>query len=485
MEKLLTRKNLLNFSLIVLFYHVSMTLIPWFEFIFPMYIADYILLGLTAAGWILHFAQRETRTRPKPIMIILTAFMVWLVISCVVMTIRYDNDWVSYNFAPSASSPVSPGMNAAVSLLFVFPLGIALAKEKAKPKESEQEKNSEKEKDTLKLGKILLHTFLLIWTAWITIVLITIFTGNTLHTTSGGTIGMVNNNLQLNGHYNIAGSWEMTFFLLCCFMAIQSKSRAWKCVYIASTLIHFIALMLTNSRASIYAAWPGFVALMGILAFLKTNKFKTPKRLLWALAAAAVAAAAYYLLRKGVYALYGTCIQQQYTGERKFFDYYGTLFTGRETIWKYTIKGLFSDPYITIFGVSPKSTRDLFVQASNGALSDSYTHNQFLEVAAAMGLPGLALFLSWGSFIARDTWKMYFTEKRWTILLCLPVIFVALLAANMMEAHLLFCEHMNGYVFFLLGGMIYGAMNGEAKKQELLSEPEGETPCTKETHKAG
>ena len=128
MEKLLGKKTLLNFSLIVLFYHVSMTLIPWFEFIFPMYIADYILLGLTAAGWILHFAQRETRTRPKAIMIILTAFMVWLVISCVVMTIRYDNDWVSYNFAPSASSPVSPGMNAAVSLLFVFPLGIALAK---------------------------------------------------------------------------------------------------------------------------------------------------------------------------------------------------------------------------------------------------------------------------------------------------------------------------------------------------------------------
>ena len=81
------------------------------------------------------------------------------------------------------------------------------------------------------------------------------------------------------------------------------------------------------------------------------------------------------------------------------------------------------------------------------------------RLAAAMGLPGLALFLSWGGFIARDTWKMYFTEKRWTILLCLPVIFVALLAANMMEAHLLFCEHMNGYVFFLLGGMIYGAMS--------------------------
>jgi len=466
MEKLLGKKNLLNFSLIVLFYHVSMTIIPWFEFILPMYIADYILLGLTAAGWILHFAQRETRTRPKPILIILIAFMIWLVISCVVMTIRYDNDWVSYNFAPSASSPVSPGMNAAVSLLFVFPLGIALGKAKAKPKEAEQEKdsekekNSEKEKDTLKLGKILLHTFLLIWTAWITIVLITVFTGNNLHTTSGGTIGMVSDKLQLNGHYNIAGSWEMTFFLLCCFMAIQNQSKPWKCIYIAATAIHFIALMLTNSRASIYAAWPGFVAMMGIVAFLKTNKLKTQKRLLWAIAIAAVAAIAYYLLRKGVYALYGACILKEYISAREFFDYYGnTLFTGREEIWKYTIKGLFSDPYITIFGVSPKSTRELFVQASNGVRTESYTHNQFLETAAAMGLPGLALFLSWGGFIARDTWKMYFTEKRWTILLCLPVIFVALLAANMMEAHLLFCEHMNGYVFFLLGGMIYGSMN--------------------------
>ena len=455
MEKLLGKKNLLNFSLIVLFYHVSMTIIPWFEFIFPMYIADYILLGLTAAGWILHFAQRETRTRPKPIMIILIAFMIWLVISCVVMTIRYDNDWVSYNFAPSASSPVSPGLNAAVSLLFVFPLGIALAKEKEKPK----------------VTSVLIHAFLLIWTAWITIVLITVFTGNTLHTTSGGTIGMVNNKLRLNGHYNIAGSWEMTFFLLCCFMAIQSKSRAWKCIYIAATLIHFVALMLTNSRASIYAAWPGFVAMMGIVAFLKTYKLKTQRRLLWALAAAALAAAAYYVLRNGVYALYGACSHREDISARRFFDYDGnTLFTTRETIWKYTIKGLFSDPYITIFGVTPKSTRELFVQASNGTLSDSYTHNQFLEIAAAIGLPGLALFLSWGGFIARDTWRMYFTEKRWTILLCLPVIFVALLAANMMEAHLLFCEHMNGYIFFLLGGMIYGFMSTSSTCYDQVTE---------------
>ena len=486
-SRVFNRKNLLGFSMIVLFYHLAMTIIPWFIYSWPMFIADYILLGLTSAGWLLYFGWQRRTIRLQPAILILLGFLIWLLVSCIVMTIRWDNDWVGYNFIPTIASPTSPGFNAAVTILFVFPLGIALARET--------------DGTVLKLGKGLLHGFLLGWTVWMAVVLITVMQGKTMTAPSGGTIGMVNSNLELNCHYNITGSWEMTFFMVCCFMALKCKGIPWKGVYGLAAVIHYFALILSNSRASTFAALGGFAVLAGVAVFLVLEKRKVPRSVLLALAAAVIAAVGFYFMRYPVFSLYGASVNHftapavsvaadagnasgadsgadastaadagnagvssgASSGQdyriREFAPSSGSLLSGREEIWKYTVQGLFADPQVTITGVTPKATRDLFMQASEGRRTDSYTHNEFLEIAAAMGLPGLLLFLVWLGIIVRDTWRMYFTRKRRTLLLILPVIFVTLLAANMMEAHLIFCEHLNGYVFFLLGGMIYGAMS--------------------------
>ena len=48
-------------------------------------------------------------------------------------------------------------------------------------------------------------------------------------------------------------------------------------------------------------------------------------------------------------------------------------------------------------------------------------------------------------------------------MLCIPVMFLVLLAANMMESYLLFYNYLGGYMFFLLGGMLHGYVNGPAR----------------------
>ncbi len=451
MEKpLFNRKYLLGFSMIVLFYHLAMTLVPWFVYSWPMFIADYVLLGLAAGGWLLYWGWNRTFAKPKPVMIILIGCLVWLLVSCVVLTVKWDNDWVGYNFIPTMSSPTAPGFNAAVTILFVFPLGIALIREK--------------DNSILKLGKALMHGFLLGWTVWIAVVLFTVMQGGTLQSSGGGNIGMMNGTLEMNCNQNITGSWEMTFFLLCCFMALWCKKVPWKCVYGLAAVLHYFALILSDSRASIFAALPGFMALAGIAVFLKLKKKKTLHRILWALLSALIAGVAFFYLRRAVFAIYHACLGQQsgYTGTEFLSGSGAYHLSGREEVWEASVKGIFSNAYTMIFGVTPKSTGDLIAQASDGAVVVSYTHNEFLEIAAAMGLPGLAIFLVWLGIAVRDTWRMYFVRKEWTLMMCLPVVFAALLAANMMEAHLIFCEHLNGYVFFLVGGMIYG--NGKARK---------------------
>lgn len=451
-SRVFNRKNLLGFSMIVLFYHLAMTLVPWFIYSWPMFIVDYILLGIMASGWLLYWGWNRIFAKPKLVMIILIGFLVWLLISCMVMTVKWDNDWVGYNFIPMMTSPTAPGFNAAVTILFVFPLGIALAREK--------------DVTILKLGKVLLHVFLLGWTVWMAVVLITVMQGKSMTAPSGGTIGMVSGSLELNCNQNITGSWEMTFFLLCCIMAIWCKKVPWKYVYGFAATTHYITLVLSNSRASIFATMPGFMALAGIAVFLKLGKKKTLHRVLWALLMALISGVAFFFLRRTVFALYNACIGQQSSGytSAEFLTGGGSFhLSGREEVWAASVKGIFTDAHTMIFGVTPKSTSDLIRQASDGKVITSYTHNEFLEIAASMGLPGLALFLVWLGMAVRDTWRMYFIRKEWTLLLCVPVAATALLLANMMEAHLIFCEHLNGYVFFLLGGILYGAMNKPRK----------------------
>ena len=92
----------------------------------------------------------------------------------------------------------------------------------------------------------------------------------------------------------------------------------------------------------------------------------------------------------------------------------------------------------------------MLTQVSGKPFTATYTHNEFLEVAAGIGVPGLCMFVAWLVILAIDTWKMYFVRKERSMMLGIPVMFLVLLAANMMESYLIFYNYLGGYLFFLL-----------------------------------
>lgn len=437
MERLLNKTVLITFGLFTLLFHASVSLLQYFIDINGLLIVDYIILGLIAIGAILYFGKQQIPIRFQPAQVLLILFIIWNILSCISMSIKYNNDWVDYN-GPSM-------LSTAVSLLLAFPLGYVLIRE---------EKNT--------VGNIILHILLVSWTIFIAYVLISVFQGQKIITPNGGVIRMTKRSLQLNCNRNTTGALEMLFLLGCVLMAFRSKRHSVRLFYGLSSVIHYVALTLSNSRASIYATMIGFVALIGFSVYARTEK--KPHRLLISIIAALLAGAAFYLLSNPVFRLYSVSSGAKISARSALKD--ATLH-GRTTIWKCAIEGIFTSIRTALFGVTPVSITEMITQMSDGKIQNMYTHNQFLEVAAGIGIPGLCIFLAWFALIIKDIYKLFFIRKDRTLFLAVPVIILTLMLANMVESYLLFYFYFSGFVFFLLCGMLHGRVNEPAKGKQL------------------
>ena len=97
-----------------------------------------------------------------------------------------------------------------------------------------------------------------------------------------------------------------------------------------------------------------------------------------------------------------------------------------------------------------------------------YTHNQFLEIAAGIGIPGLCLFLAWFFIMLKDMYKLFFVQKDRTFFLLIPVLILSIMLMNMAEALLVFMYHISGFAFFLLCGILHGRVNKPAEAGRLF-----------------
>ena len=441
-ERFLTRKNLVSFGFIALFLHVLVSVQMYFFEAKWLFVVDCVCLGLLGFAAVLYFAKEQRPVRIQPAQTILCAFFLWYIISCLSMTITFKSDWVEYNAEPMRYT--------AVSLFLAFPLGYVAIREK---------KNA--------VGEILLHTALLGWTVFMLFILINAFQNRSIPLPNGGAIYMQKGSLWMNAHRNTTGAWEMVFFMGCSFMAFFSKKRWLKAIYIVASVIHYVGLTFSNSRASILATMAGFAALTGIYIYLRLEKKNKKHSLLIAIGSGLAAGAAFYFLRTiAVYPLYSSAIGAKESG-RVIINTDDTSFSGRTRIWGWAISGITSSFRTFMFGVTPPSITEMLSQVSGKPFTETWTHNEFTEIAAGIGVPGLCLFIALLVILAIDTWKMYFVRKEKSMMLGIPVIFLVLLAANMMECYLIFYNYLGGYLFFLLGGMLHGYMNEPIRAARL------------------
>ena len=441
MQRVITKKNLISFGLITLFVHVLVSLLSNFINIYLISIVDSILIGVLSFATIIHIAKQQTPIRFQPAQILLILFMAWFVFSCISMSITYDNDWVNYNSICM--------LNTAVSMFLAFPLGYVMIRE-----------------ENNQFGKVLLHILLLSWTLFIAFVLIRVFQGGEIITPNDGIIRM-KIGLELNCHYNVTGAYELLFFLVCCFMTIWCKQFIFKIVYGLSTIIHFFALSLSNSRTSVLSALVGFMALTGITVYLWLKKNRKPHQLIISVFAALTAGTIFYCFSGLVLKLYNICTDSSALVRSTISEVAGNMsFTGRTKIWEYTIKGIFSSFRTAVFGVTPMSAADMINQMM-GTDVYAHAHNQLLQIAASIGIPGLCIFLAWFYIMLRDSYRLYFVRKNQTLFLFVPVLIMVLMLSNMMEVFLVFFDLISGYVFFLLCGMLYGKVNEPVQIRQL------------------
>ena len=437
---------LLSLGLFALLFHaMTNLLINYFINAIWLLTVDYILLGLTIGTEVLVLSKERFPIRLQPAQVLLVLFMVWFILSCISMTVTFNNDWVNYNNYPL--------LNTAISMFLAFPLGYVLIREKQNI-----------------AGTILLHTLLICWTVFITYVLIRVFQKETIPTPNGGIIRVRSGGLQLNCNRNINGAWEMMVFLVCCYLIFRCRLLPFKIFYGISSVIHFIALALSNSRASILSALAGFAAMAGILVYLRLTNKQRPHSLLWSVIAALIAGIAFYFLSGLVIKLYNN-VSASTLSTRTELDKI-VKDTGRIGIWKATIEGIFTSFRTAVFGVTPMSVGELIHQMQGeGSVTHPHAHNQFLEIAAANGLPALGLFLGWFFLILKDTWKLFFRQKNRTTFLFVPVIILALMFQNQFEAFLVYGYETMGFTFFLLCGILHGRVNDPLPAGHLAGLP--------------
>ena len=125
---------------------------------------------------------------------------------------------------------------------------------------------------------------------------------------------------------------------------------------------------------------------------------------------------------------------------------------GRKKIWLTVIRGVQKDLHILLHGSSMASTSDWVATVFGKAFR---THNQFLEVLVAQGLPALILFLVWLVWLAHKSLRLSFDPQN-KIHWMLPLPLLQLIAHNMVEMMIVARPHVICGLFYLIAGYVAG-----------------------------
>ena len=434
-ERILQKRVIYIIGFIAISLYSFVGIIGYFIPYYTLYIISVSLIGIFVAGVILYLGTKEITIHLDPSFLLMICFIIWLIFVCVFATFENKKDYVLLN---------RDCLNdAAISTLVIFPLGYAWVREEKK----------------IAMVKVIFHFVLFGWTLFIIYVLFEMFQAHEIILPNGGVITTKKGaGLELNCNINLTGAWEMLFFMACLFMSLAEKKLLLKMLYGIASFIHYFTIVISSCRTAFLSSLFAFAGMIGVIVFLKTQERSKKSQWIMTLFITLAAGGVFYLLRNPLYRLFGVIAYPVQNVEAKdMIHKYSTILSGRETLWVQTMQAITRSPRQFIIGSTPAAIWDLLEKY--GAPKGTYTHNEILELVADTGIVGFGFCLAWLVIILMDSYKMYFVKKERSLILCIPIIFISLLIANMFEAMLLFFMRASGYMFFFLGGMIHGAMN--------------------------
>lgn len=293
-------------------------------------------------------------------------------------------------------------------------------------------------------GLMLINTVFMLW------VLYNNFKLNIL-TVPGGQIGMTEGySLVIACNRNTTGAFASVFLMLALFM-VSTKKGVVRALYIVAAIIQLFPLYLSNSRTPYIACT---VALAAAGFFMMWRKYTGKYRILLSLGVGLLCGGGFYFLRYGVMALYegvthlGEQLGKSISDAARDSDLTNT--GGRTREWKASLKAIVLSSRAFMVGVTPARVEEIIGYVRNVNNNANYAHNQFLQMAVAFGVPGLAMYCIWLTKLAKQCWEVAFKGRYWM----LSFLVLMLVLSNLMESYLVAYFYFCGSVFFLVCGMI-------------------------------
>lgn len=372
-----------------------------------------------------------------PEMILLAVFFVWNVFCVISADRRYSANFWKINDTEL--------FDALVNIFLLFLLGYLFRGEERK-----------------RMLTIVFHGIAAVLTVVMIYVLWTVCKPGILVLPDGGQIGMDGTaRLCINCNPNTTGALAEVVLMMCLFLALYHHGAV-RWLYAAAVPVHFAVLALSNSRTCLIATAVSLAVVAGKVVF-DAIQDRSWKRILVALIAGAAVGAGVFWLRQLVFQAYeavshfsqhiGNGSQGGAAGAASMINLSST--NSRIVIWKAAVQSVLSGGDHLFFGVTPAGVVSEIAKWTEHRYT-MYTHNQFLEVAVAQGIPGLALFGAWLVMMARNCIGIEAGKagKIAPHVHILTGMMLMLVIANLFEATLLYYRFLPGGIFFLVGGAL-------------------------------
>lgn len=267
------------------------------------------------------------------------------------------------------------------------------------------------------------------------------------------------NRLVLAANPNTTGLHCAVLLMAVLFLLTETK-RAVRCIAVVAGLVIYFALALADSRASILATGLGFGITAGLLVWRRSRTHPLWLRLAAALAGGAAALILFVKGRDLVYAIYESVVAVPLPGGQGGARDIMVTPEGDSTLGyrlqliQVSIRALRDDPELLSHGCAPYNVAVVLGEYGYPL----YTHNQFMEIGVAYGVPAMVLYTLWLAALAVRCLRVGLAgqEKLSLAPRILAVLLLVMVINNLAEATLLFYRYLSGSIFFLAAGYIAG-----------------------------
>jgi len=218
------------------------------------------------------------------------------------------------------------------------------------------------------------------------------------------------------GYYIVTATIFLSSYLLATF---KHHSR-WRLILLgAATIFGLAAASLSNSRGPLLALGVGLLAI-GVLQ----------RKIRYTLAALVLALAFGFMLSPGLFSEFANRIENDLQPDHR---------SGRLNIWNNSLKIVSEHPWI---GVGPGNFKPAYAEhLSPDSIPEDHlghAHNDFLNMAATTGIPGLICYLGFWAMVLTVLWRgvktTLGTDQNRAMSLAALVASLAFLTASMTEA---------------------------------------------------